>query len=77
MRRFGLIAWFRLMLWWGVQSMKRLMRMPEGHSIEESSRTHSPWPEACWLFGEERSACLAFDSDAKEIRIVVSKMSIN
>ncbi|HDQ46381.1 MAG TPA: hypothetical protein ENN17_12935 [bacterium] len=77
MRRYGLIAGFRLLLWWGVRSLKRWTGMPERHAIEQFRPVRTDWPDAAWIFADERAACLAYDPDPARVRIVITETVMN
>jgi len=51
--------------------------MPERHAIEQFRPVRTDWPDAAWIFADERAACLAYDPDPARVRIVITETVMN
>ena len=66
----GRIAWFRVLLWWGVQSALEILRIrkPEAQ-IVRVSKTDLRFPVVSWFRADEKTYCIASLDGKKHVTI--------
>ena len=64
-------AWFRLLLWWGVETTMELLVRPRRQTpiIRWEKTPSNILPKSLWSHRHARSVCMTLDCEEKEIVI--------
>ncbi|NQT24237.1 hypothetical protein HQ585_02670 [candidate division KSB1 bacterium] len=77
-RHHGLLAGFRLLLWWGAESLRTWTSLPDVKKEIRSHKSLNHWPIASWHLIKRKSYCMVYLDEVPEIRIVeLSKVQLN